>query len=134
MRPEMICALFLVGSAVLCATIPEKADAVDEPRYDPASEITILANITDVREVPRGSAFSGIHLSVKWGTQVLDVYVAPTAFLKQFEMQFSKGDEVRVTGSRVKNGNGVHVILAREVRKDQATLSCRRARGEPNWQ
>jgi len=26
------------------------------------------------------------------------------------------------------------VILVREVRKDAATLSCRRANGEPNWE
>jgi len=60
--------------------------------------------------------------------------LGPSAFVKQFEITFAKGDEVRVTGSKVKTANGTHVILVREVRKDQETLSCRRAKGEPNWE
>jgi len=134
MRSELIFALLLAAGPALRATVPEKGAEIDEPRYDPAAEITILANVTEVREVPRASPLPGVHVSVKFGTQTFDVYLGPTAFLKQFEMRFAKGDEVRVTGAKVKTPNGPTVILAREVRKDQATLSFRRPRGEPNWE
>jgi len=135
MRSEMVCVLLLAGSAMLRATVSEKTLApVEQPRYDPATEISILGIVTDVREVPRGNPLRGIHLSVKSESQVFDAYLGPTDFIKQFEITFSKGDEVRVTGSRVKTANGSHVLLVREVRKDQATLSCRRAKGEPNWE
>jgi hypothetical protein len=134
MQYEGFRVLFLAASVVLNVTAPEKAAAVQEPQYDPATEISILTAITEVREAPHGSSFSGIHLTVKSDSQVLDVYLGPAEFVKQFDMRFAKGDEVRVTGSKVKTTNGSHVVLAREVRKEQATLFCRRARGEPNWE
>jgi len=135
MRSELVCVVFLAGTGLLHAAVTEKTAApLEEPRYDSATEVTILATVTEVREVPRGNPLSGIHLSVKTETQAFDAYLGPADFLKQFEITFAKGDEVRVTGSKVKIGSGPHVILVREVRKDQATLACRRAKGEPNWQ
>jgi len=135
MRSEIVCVFLLAASAVLRATVTEKTNApVDEPRYDPATEISILAIVTEVRDVPRGNPLSGIHLSVRTETLVFDAYLGPAEFVKQFDITFAKGDEVRVTGSKVKTANGNRLILVREVRKDQATLSCRRAKGEPNWE
>ena len=84
--------------------------------------------------MPANSSLSGIHLIVKSPAQVFDVHLGPAKFIQQFEIRFAKGDEVRVTGSKVKTASGVHVVLAREVRKESATLSCRRAKGEPNWE
>jgi len=138
MRSEMVCVLYLAGSAIVGAAVTEKTTTlVEEPRYDPATEVSILAIVNEVRDVPRGNPLSGIHLLLKsesQESQVIDVYLGPSAFIKQFEITFAKGDEVRVTGSKVKTANGTHVILVREVRKDQETLSCRRAKGEPNWE
>ena len=134
MRSEVAFVLFLAGSVILCATPPEETACAEQPRYDPATEISLLGTITDVREVPCSSPLSGIHLTVKSQAQVFDVHLGPARFIQQFEIRFAKGDEVRVTGSKVKTANGVHVVLAREVRKEQATLSCRRANGEPNWE
>ena len=102
MRSELVCAVFLAGTALLRAAVTEKTAApVEEPRYDPATEVSVLATVTEVREVPRGNPLSGIHLSVKTETQAFDAYLGPTDFLKQFEITFAKGDEVRVTGSKV---------------------------------
>lgn len=138
MRSTIICVLCLAGSGFLRAAVTEKsAVPAEEPRYDPATEVSTLAIVTDIREVPRGNPMSGVHLSVKpesQESQVIDVYLGPADFIKQFEIHFAKGDEVRVTGSKVKTANGSHVILVREVRKDLETLSCRRAKGEPNWE
>jgi hypothetical protein len=138
MRSAVSCVLFLAASGFLRAAVTEKSAApAEDPRYDPATEVTVLAIVTDIREVPRGNPLNGVHLSVKpesQESQVIDVYLGPADFIKQFEIHFAKGDEVRVTGSRVKTANGSHVILVREVRKDLETLSCRRAKGEPNWE
>jgi len=134
MRSEVAFALFLAGSVILCAAPREETTRSEEPRYDPATEINLLGTITEVREVPADSSLSGIHLMVKSPVQVFDVHLGPAKFIRQFEIRFAKGDEVHVTGSRVKTGNGVHVVLAREVRKESETLSCRRAKGEPNWE
>ncbi len=135
MRSIIVCVFLLAASAVLRAAVTEKTTApVDEPRYDPATEVSILAIVTEVREVPHGNPLSGIHLSVRTESQVFDAHLGPAEFVRQFEITFAKGDEVRVTGSKVKTTNGNRVILVRQVRKDQATLSCRRAKGEPNWE
>ncbi len=138
MRSKIACVLFLGASGLLRAAHTEKPAApVDEPRYDPATEVNILGLVNEVREVPRGNPLCGIHLFLRpemQESQIIDVYLGPADFLKQFDIHFAKGDEVRVTGSKVKTANGSHVILVREVRKDEATLSCRRASGQPNWE
>ena len=134
MRSAVAFVLFLAGAAILRATLPEETTCAEGPRYDPATEFTLLGTVTEVRDVPCDTPLAGIHLTVKSLSQVFDVHLGPAKFIRQFEIRFLKGDEVRVTGSRVKSANGVHVVLAREVRKEQATLSCRRAKGEPNWE
>ena len=135
MRSEMaVFVLFLAGSAILRAAPREETTRAEEPRYDLATEISLLGTITEVREVPANSSLSGIHLIVKSPAQVFDVHLGPAKFIQQFEIRFAKGDEVRVTGSKVKTASGVHVVLAREVRRESETLSCRRAKGEPNWE
>ena len=45
---------------------------------------------------------------------------------------FSKGDEIAVTGSKVKQ-DGADVVLAREVVKGNDTLVLRDDKGNPVW-
>jgi len=138
MRFQIFCVLFLASVAVLPAAHTDKsAITVDEPRYDPATEVSVLVVVSEVRDVPRGNPLNGIHLiarSEAQESQILDLYLGPTDFIKQFEITFAKGDEAKVTGSKVKIASGPHLILVREIRKDSATLSCRRAKGVPNWE
>jgi len=47
-------------------------------------------------------------------------------------VSFSKGDEIGLTGSRVKQGEG-EWILAREVVRGADTLVLRDAKGNPVW-
>ena len=70
--------------------------------------------------------------TAKSETQSIDVYLGPTAFIKDFEVTFAKGDRVHVIGSKVKYA-GRPLILAREVRRDSTTLYLRDERGTPNW-
>jgi TonB family protein len=106
---------------------------VEEPLYDPATEVSITAVVTNVREVPRGNPLSGVHLSLRLKSQAIDAHLGPADFVRQFKIHFAKGDKVKVTGSRVKNADGTGVILVREVSRGQAILSCRGAKGEPSW-
>ena len=72
MRSEMaVFVLFLAGSAILRAAPREETTRAEEPRYDLATEISLLGTITEVREVPANSSLSGIHLIVKSQAQVL---------------------------------------------------------------
>jgi len=91
-----------------------------------------MATVMDVREVPKGEALCGLHLTAKTDTVTIDVYVGPMDFVRQFEFSVTKGDRVQIAGSRVKF-RGADLLLAREVRNQQMTLYLRDAKGVPNW-
>jgi hypothetical protein len=110
----------------------QTAKPQQEPRYDPATIIDVLATVTDLREVPRGSPLAGVHLTVKTDKEAFDAYVAPADFLKEMAVSFVKGDRIQIVGSKVKFGDGP-VVLVREVRKQNLTLYLRDQKGTPNW-
>jgi 3,4-dihydroxy-2-butanone 4-phosphate synthase len=47
-------------------------------------------------------------------------------------MTFAKGDEITLTGSKVKEGE-TDLVLAREVVKGNDTFVLRDAKGDPVW-
>lgn len=103
-----------------------------EPRYDPAATVEFDGVVTEMREVPRGSAMRGLHLTVDTGKESLDVYLGPTEFMKLFDFSFTKGDRIYVVGSKVKLAGGT-VVLAREVRRQSQTVYLRDSTGNPYW-
>jgi len=69
---------------------------------------------------------------VKNGTEIVDVYLCPKSFLEEMGVSFSKGDQIVVTGSKVKQ-DGADLVLAREVVKGNDTLVLRDDKGNPVW-
>ena len=69
---------------------------------------------------------------VKSGPEIVDVYLCPKSFLEEMGVSFSKGDEIAVTGSKVKQ-DGADLVLAREVVKGNDTLVLRDDKGNPVW-
>lgn len=127
----------LLGSTVLLWAASVFAGAADnktvqEPRYDPAAKIDVKLTVTDVRDVAAGNALVGLHLTAKNGTDTFDVYVGPTDFVKEFEGNFEKGDQLQVIGCRVKADSG-DIILAKEIKKGETSLLLRDDQGTPNW-
>jgi len=110
----------------------QTAKPQQEPRYDPATIIEVMATVTDLREVPRGSPLAGVHLAVKTDKETFDAYVAPADFLKEMGVSFVKGDRIQIVGSKVKFGDG-RVVLLREVWKQNSTLYLRDQNGTPYW-
>ena len=94
-----------------------------ELRYDPAIVVDVAGAVTDVREAFRDNPLVGLHLLVQTRTGVLDIYLGPTDYLKEFELVFSKGAFVQIIGSAVSVSGG-RVVLAREVRTGKTTLSA----------
>jgi hypothetical protein len=60
------------------------------------------------------------------------VYLCPKSFLDDMGVSFGKGDEIALTGSKIKWGES-DLILAREVVKGTDTLVLRDAKGNPVW-
>lgn len=54
---------------------------------------------------------------MKNGTEIDDVYLCSKSFLEEMSVNFSKGDEIVVTGSKLKQ-DGADLILARNVEEE----------------
>jgi hypothetical protein len=101
--------------------------------YDPATETTVKGTVEEVKQISgaRGGP-GGTHLILKTDKETLEVHLGPTAFLEKEKFTFAKGDQIEVTGSKVKIG-AADALLAREVKKGDKTLTLRNAQGVPAW-
>ena len=114
-------------SASLAAQHPPRASS---PKYDAGTETKIQGVVDEVR-LP-ANAKEAVHLLVKEGADTVDVYLCPKAFLDDIGVNFSKGDQITLTGSKVKEGDA-DLVVAREVVKGADTLVLRDGKGKPVW-
>lgn len=97
--------------------------------YDTATETSVSGTLAQ----PPARGRMGVYLSVESESgQMVDVRLAPRAYLASRGFTLSEGDEVEVTGSKVIM-SGVPVLLAREVTKQGWTLPLRDRAGRPLW-
>ena len=108
-----------------------KDQAPAEPVYDVKTEVQIDAAVSGVKEVSTG-ALKGVFLSVKSKSETMEIYLGPADFVKMFDVKFKNGDEVVVTGSKIKFEER-DVVLAREVEIGKIILRLRDQKGTPNW-
>ncbi|HZM10909.1 MAG TPA: hypothetical protein VFC15_11940 [Candidatus Limnocylindrales bacterium] len=127
----VLLAAFLALSGLLPASA-QKAQGADAgvPKYDLHTETTVKGTVEEVKLPPKGSEIA--HLMVKNETESVDVYLCPKSFLDDMGLTFSKGEEIAVTGSKVKQ-NGADIVLAREVAKVNDKVTLRDNKGDPVW-
>jgi hypothetical protein len=122
----------------LAATVPifaaeETQNKEAAPQYDPRTEATFKGTVEEVRDrncpVSRGM---GSHILLKTGDTTIEVHVAPTNFVKNYDVVFEKRDQIEVIGSKV-NFEGVDAIFAREIRSGNDTFVFRDKDGKPIW-
>ena len=102
------------------------------PKYDVATEAKFKVTVQDMKLPAKGKEKDAAHLTVTSGADTIDIYLCPKAFLDDMGATFVKGDEVTVTGSKIKQ-DGSDLILAREVVKGTDTLMLRDDKGKPIW-
>lgn len=100
------------------------------PKYDTANEVKIKGVIVEVRDLP--GEFEGLHLVVKTESKTVLVHVAPSAFLKEIDTSFNKGDQVQVVGAKAPDAPEEE-ILAREIIDGTNTATLRDEKGVPIW-
>ncbi len=101
--------------------------------YNPSTETTVKGTVEEVKQIPSArGASSGAHLILKTDKETVEVHLGPAAFLEKEKFTFAKGDQIEVTGSKVKIG-AADALLAREVKKGDKTLTLRNAQGIPAW-
>lgn len=120
--------------AILCVLplVAQKAQETNRPKYDLSTETKMSGAVEEVKLPPAGSDKQIAHLLVKIGTDTVDVYLCPKSFLDDMGVTFSKGDQLTITGSKIKQGDA-DLILAREVVKGTDSLVLRDAKGNPVW-
>jgi hypothetical protein len=126
--------LIFPAVALLC-TLPlvaQKPQEPSPPKYDVHAETKMKGTVDEVKLPPKGSEKEVAHLLLKTGTDTVDVYLCPKSFLDDMGVSFNKGDEITLTGSKVKQGEA-DLILAREVVKGTDTLVLRDEKGNPVW-
>lgn len=105
--------------------------------YDPSTLVTVKGTVQDVQQgtAPAGHqqmGGMGVHLVLKTDKETETILVGPQGFLTQKNFSFSNGDQIEVTGSKVKYGN-TEAIIAREIKKGDKTLTLRNEQGIPLW-
>ena len=127
--------LMVAVTLALSTTVPAQAGqgpGTGGPRYDAKTETTISGVVQEVKEVVGAGQGTGIHLLVKTSDAVVEVHVGPSWYLEQQKYVFTKGDQVKVTGSKAKISD-IDVILAREITKGENIWILRDAQGIPRW-
>jgi hypothetical protein len=114
--------------------LSQKAQPEDHslPKYDLHTEMKTKGAVEEVNVLPLGPRKEFIELVIKSGDDKLHIYVCPKTFQDEMGISFSKGDEIGITGSKVKQEES-DVILAREIVKAADTLMFRDEKGNPVW-
>jgi hypothetical protein len=104
------------------------------PKYDPAAEKVFKGAVDEVRdrECPMSRGL-GSHVMLKLADgNLIEVHLAPSKFVKIYDLTFNKGDQLEVTGTKV-TFEGVDTIFAREVKRGSDTFVFRDKEGKPVW-
>jgi hypothetical protein len=117
-------------TAVVVLATPAFAQAV--PKYDAATETILKVAVQELKFVPPTGAKPAAYLMTKSGSDAVQIFLCPKSFLDAIGAEFKAGDEIQVTGSKVKQ-DGADLILAREVVKAGDTLTFRFKDGKPAW-
>jgi hypothetical protein len=119
----------LIAIALVCA-LPVLGEKTTGPKYDTTTESKMKGTVEEVKLPDNKKEIA--HLSVKVGADTVDVYLCPKSFLDDMGVSFSKGEELSLTGSKVKQGDA-EMILAREIVKGTDTVVLRDEKGSPVW-
>jgi hypothetical protein len=127
----LMCVIVLLWSA---PGLAQKAsqDASILPKYDLHTEMKTKGTVDEVNLLPLGTKKELTELIIKIGDDKIHIYVCPKTFEEEMGISFTKGDEISVMGSKVKQ-EALDVILARELVKGTDTLVFRDGKGNPVW-
>ena len=123
--------------ALIAATAPafcQKPANPAVPKYDTTTEATFKGTVEEVRDRQCPvSGGMGSHIILKLSDgKTIEVHLATTKFVQQYELVFNKGDQVEVVGSKV-IFEGVETIFAREIKRGTDTFVFRDKTGAPIW-
>ena len=102
------------------------------PKYDRQTETKAKGVVDEIKVLSMGTRKDFTELILKNGDDKIQIYLSPKPYQDEMGISFTKGDEIAVTGSKVKQET-TDVILAREITKGSDTLMFRDGQGNPVW-
>jgi hypothetical protein len=127
--PQTIMGVAFVVLVILLFTSPRQRTLV----YDASDVVTVQGVVQDVQQFYCPiSGEEGTHLTVKTENETVQVHVAPTRFLRNNNVSFSKGDQIQVVGSRIIY-HGHNAMIARTATLGGQTVAFRETNGHPLW-
>ena len=127
---------WMVAVVALALTVfaQKPSDVYRGLKYDRTTEVKIHGAIDEVQDFDCPiSGSMGSHAILKTSDGPIVVHIAPVKFMKEYGLEINKGDNVEITGSKLKDSTGHDTILARELVKDNVTLRFRDNNGKPIW-
>jgi hypothetical protein len=124
----------LVLTTALAAGAQKSEPNVAVPKYDPAAEAVFKGTVEEVkdRQCPMSGGL-GSHLILRLSpNKTIEVHLATTKFVKNYDLFFNKGDAITVIGVKLQF-EGVETIFAREVTRGTETFTFRDKDGTPIW-
>jgi DNA/RNA endonuclease YhcR with UshA esterase domain len=129
---SVISCLWLISIAAFASQTQSASGA--PPKYNAATEGKFQGTVEQVvdRVCPVSSGL-GSHLLLGLSNgKTIEVHVAPTEFMNAYELVFTKGDQIDVTGSKV-TFEGVETVFAREIKRGKDIFVFRDQEGNPAW-
>ena len=125
--------LVLAQEMLPLKALAQKPDQDSNPaKYDLHTEMKTKGVVDEVNLLSFGTRKDFTELIIKSGDDKVHIYVCPKPYQEEMGITFAKGDEIAVTGSKVKQETS-DVILVRELVKGTDTLMFRDGKGNPIW-
>ena len=133
MKTWRFCILLLTAVSMSWIATAQKTSNEPVPKYDKSTEAVFKGTVDDVkdRNCPVTGGM-GSHLMLKTEGSTIEVHLALTKFVNQYELVFHKGDVLEVTGVKVKF-EGVDTIFARKIKRGEDEFLFRDGDGKPLW-
>jgi heme/copper-type cytochrome/quinol oxidase subunit 2 len=136
MKSLWVVAIVLVVIVLAAPSVASQkpANSVTVPKYDPAAEATFKGTVVEVidRQCPVSGGM-GSHVIMKLADgSTIEVHLATTKWVKEYDLTLNKGDEIEVKGVKVKF-EAVDTIFAREVTRGNDVFVFRDEKGKPVW-
>jgi len=88
--------------------------------------------VTQIKRMAGPEGQGGVHLIVKSASEAVEVDLGPQWFLTERKYTFAVGDELIVTGARIKRNSG-DALIARDIKRGEQTMQFRDPKGFPLW-
>jgi hypothetical protein len=125
--------LVLLGAAHTLVSQVKNTSTPPGYAYGQSGEQTVRGWVVETRDFQCPvSGTMGSHITVKNETSTIEVHLAPASFMKQYEINIRKGDNVTVVGSRI-SFEGKTALIAKSVAIGRETFIFRDPAGNPLW-